>query len=614
MKVRCITFLSVLSLAIPFPTRLPAFGSTGDQANLKAPAPQAETSSKGTYPEIVRISYLEGDVRVARGKGNERATGATWENAVAGLPLKSGFSVVTGPTGRVQIEFEDASTLYLAENSVLGLNDLHTKRGVPYTELALLTGTVTLHIQPYVAGETFLTKTPTDHIVLKYPKVSDFRLTSYLNAIAITPLENLELNTLDSLQNVDKGTTVYYRAGRRLPGLDEAGAAKTGSTDSFTAWDKWVAEREAARISATAAMMKASGLTEPVPGLAELNGQGQFVDCPPYGRCWEPPAVDQREVAQTPAAGNPTPTPASQSLVQVPLVLPASSAYPYPFLKPWDFFPCLPENLLFRFGMYLYAWYPGMDPEMGYGAYPWQWAVCHTGSWVYRNHRYAWVPGVHRHHHPPVRWVKCGRTAGFVPLHPRDEKDKLPLNREHGIYALKGKDSGRGSLMRMNVKPDGEIVPLASPPKEFRKEFVAPLNRTEAPHMEALSIMRAGDGQARLMPGGGVPLSFDHKSQSFLAVRQVIEGGRAHEIAEPVANGRSIAATRGGGGMAGGGGARVGSAGSGGGGARGGGSSGGGNGGGGYSGGGGGGSHGGGGGGTSGGGGAGGGGTSGGHR
>ena len=34
--------------------------------------------------------------------------------------------------------------------------------------------------------------------------------------------------------------------------------------------------------------MKASGLTSPIPGLAELKGQGTFFDCAPYGTCWEP--------------------------------------------------------------------------------------------------------------------------------------------------------------------------------------------------------------------------------------------------------------------------------------------------------------------------------------
>jgi len=107
--------------------------------------------SDTTYAQVVRLSYVEGDVRIARGEQNEKPAGPVWEKATADLPLEAGFSLVTG-AGRAEIEFEDASTLYLGENSVLTLNDLQTTSGIPHSELALLSGTVTLHIRPSVAG------------------------------------------------------------------------------------------------------------------------------------------------------------------------------------------------------------------------------------------------------------------------------------------------------------------------------------------------------------------------------------------------------------------------------------------------------------------------------
>ena len=109
-----------------------------------------------TYPQIARISYTEGDVRVARG-----AKDAEWEQAHADLPLETGFTLATG-NGRAEIELENASTLYLAENSVLVFNELETVVGKPATKVALLTGTVTLHVRPFVSGERFDLRTPTD--------------------------------------------------------------------------------------------------------------------------------------------------------------------------------------------------------------------------------------------------------------------------------------------------------------------------------------------------------------------------------------------------------------------------------------------------------------------
>ena len=78
----------------------------------------SNAASSQTYDQIVRLSLVEGDVRVSRGKEGEHATGGAWGEAVANLPIESGFSLVTG-TGRAEIEFEDASTIYLGDNSVL---------------------------------------------------------------------------------------------------------------------------------------------------------------------------------------------------------------------------------------------------------------------------------------------------------------------------------------------------------------------------------------------------------------------------------------------------------------------------------------------------------------
>ncbi len=98
-----------------------------------------------TRAQIVRLSLVQGDVRVARDEQQGQAKNADWEKAISGLPLESGFSLATGD-GRAVIELQDASTLYLGPNSVLVMNDLTTTGNAPNTEVALLSGTVTLHV------------------------------------------------------------------------------------------------------------------------------------------------------------------------------------------------------------------------------------------------------------------------------------------------------------------------------------------------------------------------------------------------------------------------------------------------------------------------------------
>ena len=67
------------------------------------------------YPQIARISFADGDVRIERG-GDKHRKDVTWEAASANVPLEAGYSLVTGD-GRAEIELEDASTLYVAPSS-----------------------------------------------------------------------------------------------------------------------------------------------------------------------------------------------------------------------------------------------------------------------------------------------------------------------------------------------------------------------------------------------------------------------------------------------------------------------------------------------------------------
>jgi hypothetical protein len=91
-----------------------AYASLTDTAS--APHPQSSFSAAPlkTYDQIVRLSFVEGDVRISRGKQGERATGGVWGQATAGIPIETGFNLATGK-GRAEIELEDASTVYLGE-------------------------------------------------------------------------------------------------------------------------------------------------------------------------------------------------------------------------------------------------------------------------------------------------------------------------------------------------------------------------------------------------------------------------------------------------------------------------------------------------------------------
>jgi hypothetical protein len=491
-----------------------------------------------TYAQIVRISYVEGDVRIQRGEPNGKASSGAWEKATADVPLETGFSLVTGD-GRAEIEFENASTLYLGENSVLTFNDLHTTAGVPYTELGLLSGTVSLYIHPYVAGEVFTLRTPINDLVSRYPDKTYARVESFTDATAITPLEGGEMRLWGVAKDaVVPGKTWTYRQGQLWVEEDAP------HEETFAAWDKWVGDRVAQRTAAIHAVMEASGLTAPIPGMAEMEGEGTFFDCAPYGTCWEPKDADEGEQSAKLRPGERGPafrksgyqrpslvlasfSPAAQSAQSGPASSPQISEHELDF-------PCTPGALRYR---------TMRDPITGkvtvidrtfvprqrYG-----WAVCHAGSWIHHKKHFVWVAGGKRHHVDPVRWVKSDRKVAFVPLHPYDVKGQPPINAKHEVFEV----SGKNEVVVHPVKfdPNRPIEYLKEAPKEYRNAFMRPLAQVEAPHMEAHAFVHEPGSKGAEISRAAIPIHFDPKSQSFTVPRVETHGGKTTTVFAPISN------------------------------------------------------------------------------
>ena len=438
------------------------------------------------------------------------------------------------------IEFEDASNLYLADNSVLVFNDLHTTEGVPYSAMALLSGTVSLHLRPYIAGEWFYLKTPTDTFAAKYRDKVDVRISSYLDGMALTPLPGGELHIIGfSPQDLAIGQTLYFRNGGRVK------EAVPGDPAAFTEWDHWVENLVNQRSAAMEAMMKASGLTQPIPGLAEMDGQGRFFDCAPYGTCWEPNDVFAREQESNlqpeaqPPAGDASPHRRNDDGVRL---------RPRPWHR-WAMTSSFPAILSTLSGYNLY-WGEdsGMARTIDYSdalnpysdalnpsSFPYYWAVCHAGGWIHRGHHYVWVAGHKRHHLGAGRWVKSGHKTAFVPIHPYDAKGRPPINRKEEVFVVNNRKGLGMELARLD--PALPVKMLDEPPKEFNKAFYPALAHAETPQMELAPMMDALFGINREQTrAAGVPLSFDHKSQSFMMERQVMQGSKSVTVAAPINN------------------------------------------------------------------------------
>jgi hypothetical protein len=567
------------------------------QSGVEGSATEAEESMSQhpneVYPQIVRLSLVQGDVRVAVGKQKGQPDAAPWVQAQANMPLESGFSVVTGK-GRAEIEFEDASTMYLGEDSALTFEALTTEDGVSTTDMVLLTGVASLHLRPTVPGELYTLKTPTDYLQIPFGSHSDVRVNSYMDAMTVTPLSPAEihLGDVNSSQGL-VGKTFTYSNGEFVP-------TPASATNNFAAWDQWVAARVASRNKAMRVVMKESGLSEPLPGMADMAAKGSFFECRPYGTCWEPTngwgethaaghpggglmraservsgrqqgAAQQNSAQQ---ANPPGPTPEQMQNARLAQQAQGDEAQaeaetqgppqgggvaPAVWVEDDDPFPCAPYTLANVVAQdpitgnlsildSTPVWYDELGDDYGF-----DWAVCHAGSWIYWHHRYAWVAGRRHHHHPPVHWVKVGGKTGYVPIHPRDGKGKEPVNLRNGIFVPK--DRKGDGLQRVAFDPGARVKVLAETPKEFREPQMPGLKAAVAPALEAHPLHSSTSVNKPSM------IAFDSKARGFTVTTETHEGGASRTVVSRYSSGGGPGrggevALRGGGNGAFGGGAR----------------------------------------------------------
>jgi hypothetical protein len=176
----------------------------------------------------------------------------------------------------------------------------------------------------------------------------------------------------------------------------------------------------------------------------------------------------------------------------------------------------------------------------------WSWSVCHYARWIYRDHRYHVVVRPRRPHHP-VHWVRDGKKTGFVPLHPSDQKDKPPVNLQHGIFAVETTKGGE-HLERINYNSKLGIETLAKAPKEFRAGANPELAKAEPPRIEGrlltdaaarakLSDGKSADGKSDEAKPKETRISYDYGKGAFVRAGTELGG---HTTKPVVVSGLSV--------------------------------------------------------------------------
>ena len=447
---------------------------------LAAPPASADLS----HIRIIRISYLQGDVRFARDiKGDPLAANdnITWENAELNLPVRQGF-VITTEKGRAEVEFENGSLAILGDNTVLQFFDLSLEDGAKTTRLILRQGTASFYVNP--ANGDYFSVTGGDFSVEADGRAA-FRLDNFDDGSKVNVSRgHISVLRKKGATNLEKGQSLSMNAGDPK----DATVATASAPDDF---DHWVSGRIDTSNNAVAAAQQYINTVNYTSGVGSLYTYGAFYPCGTMGNCWRPYGVGAN-------------------------------------WSPFD------SGLWFT------------DPSIGMsfiGNQPWGWLPYHYGGWVFEPaYGWLWSPnafgggglgygGVPIYSPVTGTWLrgKGGNgPVGIVPTHPLDRHGKVPLNLAQGVFPV-----NNGVVARSIVSSSGV---------EWKSVKTLPTNTVNA-HVSAST---APDRVSRTMASGnasshvvtlnrGTAMAFDASSHRFVSSSAVAPASRVANGAVPAA-------------------------------------------------------------------------------
>jgi hypothetical protein len=460
-----------------------------------ADAPPAAADS--SHARIIRLSLVQGDVRFAREVHGDplNDSNATWETAGLNLPVRQGYVLATDK-GRAEVEFENGTVAFLKENTVVEFYDLSLHDESRTTRLVLRQGSASFYVNP--AGSDYFSVTGGDFTV-EADSRSSFRIDNYDDGSTVENFKgHVSVLHNKNTTRLDKGQSLSMKAGDdsslRVAGLAEQ--------DDF---DRWVSGRIDTVSTATTAALQYTGSPYYAPGFADLYTYGAFNSCGSYGFGWRPFGVG---LGWSPFTNG--------------------------------------------------QWF--MDPSFGWtwmSYQPWGWAPFHYGGWLFDASCGGWFysppvlygfpggypvgpgrgrpPGVrppHPIYHPVTAvFVRQGGTTGIVPMHPLDQKGKIPLNLGHGVFSNVGAKGGSTQFMPVEHGQKWETFKSAP-----RDAVTGALASTAPPSRISRTVLEGKSGGSAVSLGKNSSIAYDPAQHRFVNTRSPVGGKEA-----TVENGHAVA-------------------------------------------------------------------------
>ncbi|HWZ99939.1 MAG TPA: FecR family protein [Candidatus Dormibacteraeota bacterium] len=353
---------------------------------------------------IIRLSYVQGDVRIAHDiSGDPLQTGDTaWERATLNMPIHQADAIATD-NGRAEVEFESGNVAFLAENTVLEFYDLSLDDGSFTTRLILRQGSASFYVRP--GRGDYFSVTGGDFSVEANNK-AEFRVNNYDDGSDVQVFQG-------HISVLSKGKTTPVSKGQgfsvQAADPNSASVDTATNTDDF---DQWVSGRIESGQAAVTSSQQYSGVYDYTSGFGDLYTYGGWYSVAGYGYCWRPYGVGY--------GWNP---------FQIGHWFFDTTTRTWVFIgsQPWGWLP-------YHYGNWIF------EPGKG-----WVWTP--VGSFPYgRSRSYAYTRGGQW---KPVTgtWVKSGTQIGLVPTHPLDTRGKTPINLQQGVFPV----SQRGVLDPVQV-------------------------------------------------------------------------------------------------------------------------------------------------------------------
>jgi len=242
-----------------------------DYAQARENAPQEAQRANYSHARIVRLSFVQGEVQIARPEDEG------WNEALVNMPIQQGYAIATG-RGRAEIEFESGATVRLDERTEIQFNELALAEGNRITQMTLQIGSAIFYAN-LAKNDTFTVMTPGVQVTI--PRNSRFRMDVTEKHVNVAVLKgDLTVEGRAGAYKLAKGQALLFRA----TDADNVHIARLGDADEF---ERWAAERDDALNASRADSLRY--VNAPFRyGVSDLGRYGNWTYVSTYGYVWQP--------------------------------------------------------------------------------------------------------------------------------------------------------------------------------------------------------------------------------------------------------------------------------------------------------------------------------------